>query len=246
MAARLPVGPEIDPTPARRPEAVRLRGHFGAIEKLNRGRHGAALWHALRHHDDVWTYMSYGPFEDQETFLAWVEQRAALPDPFSYAVVDVRGDAVGIVTLMEIRPAMRVIEVGNIVYAPALQRTPLATEAQYLMARHALETLGYRRYEWKCNALNAPSRGAALRFGFTFEGIFRNHMIVKGRSRDTAWYAMFEEDWPVRRAAFERWLARDNFDHEGRQRVKLGVMMRESAGGAVGGEPGRDEPWPGG
>ena len=109
------------------------------------------------------------------------------------------GRAVGIVTLMEIRPAMRVIEVGNIIYSPALQRTPRATEAQYLIARHAFEELGYRRYEWKCNALNAPSRRAAVRFGFTFEGIFRQHMIVKGRNRDTAWFAMLDSEWPARK-----------------------------------------------
>jgi RimJ/RimL family protein N-acetyltransferase len=232
MAGGLPVGPEVDTAPARRPQAVRLEGRFGLIEKLDPARHGATLWQALRHHDELWTYMAYGPFDEQETFLAWLEQRATLTDPFSYAVVDARGDAVGIVTLMEIRPAMRVIEVGNIVYAPALRRTPLATEAQYLMARYAFETLGYRRYEWKCNALNAPSRNAALRLGFTFEGVFRNHMIVKGRSRDTAWYAMFEDEWPARRAAFECWLAPDNFDREGRQRVRLAAIMQGSAGGA--------------
>src|SRR5437016_9289791 len=125
---------------------------------------------------------------------------------------------------MEIRPAMRVVEVGNIVYSPALQRTPLATEAQYLLARHAFETLGYRRYEWKCNALNAPSRRAALRFGFIFEGLFRQHMIVKGRSRDTAWFSMLDSEWPARKAAFERWLAPGNFDAQGRQTQSLSAL----------------------
>ena len=115
---------------------------------------------------------------------------------------------------------MRVIEVGHIVYSPALQRTPLATEAQYLLARYVFETLGYRRYEWKCNALNAASRRAALRFGFTFEGVFRQHMIVKGRNRDTAWFSMLDGEWPARKAAFERWLAPDNFDADGRQKVR--------------------------
>src|SRR5215813_9739268 len=233
MAAGRPVGPEVDATPAQWPEAVRLTGRFGSIEKLDLGRHGAALW----------TYMAYGPFADERAFLAWLDQRADLADPFSCAVVDACGDAVGIVTLMEIRPAMRVIEVGNIVYAPALQRTPLATQAQYLMARHAFETLGYRRYEWKCNALNAASRSAALRFGFTFEAIFRNHMIVKGRSRDTAWYAMLDSDWPARKRAFERWLSPDNFDAEGRQREKLGVIMKDADGAEP--KPKRDAPWPG-
>ena len=125
---------------------------------------------------------------------------------------------------MEIHPAMRVIEVGHIVYSPALQRTPLGTEAQYLLARYAFETLGYRRYEWKCNALNAPSRQAALRYGFVFEGVLRQHMIAKGRSRDTAYYSMLDSEWPARKAAFERWLAPDNFDASGRQRVSLRAL----------------------
>ena len=116
---------------------------------------------------------------------------------------------------MEIRPAMRVVEVGHIVYSPALQRTPLATEAQFLLMRYAFETLGYRRYEWKCNALNAPSRRAALRFGFKFEGLFRQHMIAKGRNRDTAWFSILDSEWPARKAAFERWLAPENFDSNG-------------------------------
>ena len=125
---------------------------------------------------------------------------------------------------MEIRPAMRVIEVGNIVYGPALQRTPLATEAQYLLARHVFEELGYRRYEWKCNALNAPSRRAALRLGFTFEGIFCQHMIVKGRNRDTAWFAMLDQEWPARKQAFEAWLSPENFTSDGRQRTSLAAL----------------------
>jgi RimJ/RimL family protein N-acetyltransferase len=123
---------------------------------------------------------------------------------------------------MTIRPDMRVVEVGNILLGPSLQRTRLATEAQYLLARYAFETLGYRRYEWKCDALNAASRRAALRFGFSFEGIFRDHMIVKGRSRDTAWFAMLAAEWPARRAAFECWLAPDNFNADGLQKAKLG------------------------
>jgi RimJ/RimL family protein N-acetyltransferase len=132
---------------------------------------------------------------------------------------------------MEIRPAMRVIEVGNIVYAPALQRTPLATEAQYLLARYVFEALGYRRYEWKCNALNAPSRRAAVRFGFTFEGLFRQHQIVKGRNRDTAWFSMLDTEWPARKAAYERWLAPDNFDAAGRQKLSLAALNRGGLAG---------------
>jgi RimJ/RimL family protein N-acetyltransferase len=137
-------------------------------------------------------------------------------------VVEPSGRAVGIATLMEIRPAMRVVEVGHIVYSPALQRTPLATEAQYLLARYVFETLGYRRYEWKCNALNAPSHRAALRYGFVFEGILRQHMIAKARNRDTTYFSMLDSEWPARKAAFERWLAPENFDRDGRQKTKLG------------------------
>jgi RimJ/RimL family protein N-acetyltransferase len=125
---------------------------------------------------------------------------------------------------MEMRPAMRVIEIGNIVYSPSLQRSRAATEAQYLLARHVFEELGYRRYEWKCNALNGPSQRAALRLGFTFEGIFRQHMIVKGRNRDTAWFAMLDTDWPGRKAAFERWLDPGNFDATGQQRLSLSAL----------------------
>jgi RimJ/RimL family protein N-acetyltransferase len=130
------------------------------------------------------------------------------------------------VTLMEIRPSMRVIEIGNILYAPALQRTSAGTEAQYLMARHVFETLRYRRYEWKCNALNAPSRKAARRFGFAYEGIFRQHMIVKGRSRDTAWFSMIDADWPRAKAAYERWLAPTNFDDDGMQITALAAAAQ--------------------
>jgi RimJ/RimL family protein N-acetyltransferase len=219
------LGPRVDPTPAASPGPVRLDGRFGWIEKLDAAAHAAALWETVRGHDAIWTYLSYGPFADAADFSAWLTARAQLPDPYSYAVVDgASGRAVGIVTLMEIRPAVRVIEVGNIVYSPALRRTALATEAQYLVARYAFETLRYRRYEWKCNALNAASRRAALRFGFTFEGVFRQHMIVKGRSRDTAWYAMLDSEWPARKRAFEHWLDPGNFGHDGVQKTSLGAL----------------------
>jgi RimJ/RimL family protein N-acetyltransferase len=190
------------------------------------------LWQAVKGHDHVWAYVSYGPFTDLPAFSEWVAGRVKLDDPYSYAIIDRSGQAVGIATLMEIRPAMRVIEVGNIVYSPALQRTPLGTEAQYLLARYAFETLGYRRYEWKCNALNAPSRRAALRYGFVFEGILRQHMISKGRNRDTAYYSMLDSEWRARKAAFERWLAPDNFDADGKQRVSLSALnaARELSG----------------
>jgi RimJ/RimL family protein N-acetyltransferase len=175
--------------------------------------------------DHIWTYMpSYGPFADAAAFSQWVPARAALDDPYSYAIVDRSGRARGVFALMAVRPEHRVVEVGHVVYSPALQRTPLATEAQYLLARYAFETLGYRRYEWKCDALNAASRRAALRYGFTFEGIFRQHMIAKGRNRDTAWFCMLDSEWPTRKAAFERWLAPENFAPDSRQIIRLSTI----------------------
>lgn len=216
-----PVGPKVDATPADRPGAVTLKGRFGSVSRLDAARHGAALWQAFKGRDELWTYSSNGPFADEPAFQAWLAEREALPDPFYYVIADRAGRALGVATLMEIRPAMRVIEVGHIVYGLPLQRTPLATEAQYLLARYVFETLRYRRYEWKCHALNAASRSAALRLGFTFEGIFRQHMIVKGRTRDTAWFSMLDSEWPRVRAALEQWLAPENFDTEGRQKRRL-------------------------
>jgi RimJ/RimL family protein N-acetyltransferase len=221
-STELPVGPAVSSAPALFPATVTLRGRIGSVERLSPGRHRAALWMALRGHDALWTYLPPGPFSDPAEFDAYIAACEDNKERIFYAVVDDGGRAVGILSLMEIRPAMRVVEVGNIVYSPALQRTPLATEAQYLIARYAFETLGYRRYEWKCNALNAASRRAAERFGFTYEGLFRQHMIVKGHSRDTAWFSMLDGEWPARKAAFERWLAPENFDRDGRQKKKLG------------------------
>ena len=218
----LPVGPAVDPAPAQFPGAVTLKGRYGSVERLDAGKHGPSLIEAMRGHDAIWAYIPAGPFADDAALSAYIAACEQNQERVFYAVVDRAGRAVGILSLMEIRPAMRVVEVGNIVYSPALQRTPLATEAQYLIARYAFETLGYRRYEWKCNALNAASRRAAERFGFTYEGLFRQHMIVKGRSRDTAWFSMLDSEWPARKAAFERWLAPENFDSHGRQKTKLG------------------------
>jgi RimJ/RimL family protein N-acetyltransferase len=224
----LPVGKPVNAWPAARPGEVRLIGNFGHVEKLDE-LHAADLWEAVRGHDALWPYMGYGPFPDEAAFAAYVKERAALEDPFAYAIVDgASGRALGIFTLMEIRPAARVIEVGHVVYSPALQRTPLATEAQFLLARYAFESLGYRRYEWKCNALNAASRRAAERYGFTFEGVFRQHQIVKGRNRDTAWFSMLDGEWPARKRAFEAWLAPDNFTEDGKQKRSL-ASFREGA-----------------
>ena len=219
-----PVGLKVDATPAQRPGPVTLHGQYGRVERL-KAEHSAELWPMVKDHDAVWTYMSaYGPFKDAAEFAAWVASRPPLDDPYSYAILDKSNRCVGIATLMEIRPAMRAIEVGHIVYSPALQKTPLGTEAQYILARYAFETLGYRRYEWKCNALNAPSRRAALRYGFKFEGILRQQMIAKGRNRDTTMFSMLDGEWPARKAAFERWLAAENFGPDGKQKLSLGTL----------------------
>ena len=221
--ARQPIGePVADPSPAPRPGAVTLQGRYGRVERLAPGRHGGDLWSALQGHDEIWTYMSaYGPFADAAAFQQWLASREQLVDPYYYTILDTSGRALGLSTLMEIRPEHRSIEVGHIVYSPALQRTPLATEAQYLLAAYVFDTLGYRRYEWKCNALNSASRRAALRFGFGFEGVLRQHMIAKGRNRDTAYFSMLDSEWPARKATFERWLAPENFDKQGQQKTRL-------------------------
>lgn len=219
-----PIGAPVDDRPAPRPGPVTLDGRYGRVEKLAH-QHAPSLWDAVKTHNDIWTYMSfYGPFADAAEFAAWVDKRAALDDPYAYAIIDRENRAVGIATLMEIRPAMRVVEVGHIVYSPALQRTPLGTEAQYLLARYAFETLGNRRYEWKCNSHNAASCRAALRYGFTFEGILRQQMIAKGRNRDTAMFSMLDSEWPRRKRNFEAWLAPENFTTGGKQKLGLSAM----------------------
>jgi len=219
-----PIGAPVDTTPAKRPAPVTLRGRYGRLEKLA-AHHAASLWTAFAGHDEVWTYISTdGPFANVTEFSAFIAQRAAADDPYAYAIIDGSGHAAGYLTLMEIRPAMRVIEVGHVLYSPALQRTPLGTEAQYLLARYAFETLGYRRYEWKCNALNAASRRAALRYGFIYEGTFRQHVIAKGRNRDNAWFSMLDGEWLERKRNFERWLAPENFTADGKQKLSLSAM----------------------
>jgi len=219
-----PIGLPVDSTPARRPGLVTLKGRYGRIEKLA-PEHAADLWTVFAGHDQVWTYISTdGPFADFLEFSAFIAMRAAAGDPYAYAIVDASDRAVGYFTLLRIEPAMRVIEVGHVLYSPSLQRTPLGTEAQYLLARYVFETLGYRRYEWKCDSLNAASRRAALRYGFVYEGTFRQNIIAKGRNRDNAWFSMLDREWPARKANFERWLAPENFDGEGRQKLSLTAL----------------------
>jgi RimJ/RimL family protein N-acetyltransferase len=224
-----PIGMPVDTAPAPRPGPVTLKGRYGHIEKLTPG-HAADLWRVFAGQDQVWTYISTdGPFANFADFAAFIDKRAAATDPFAYAIVDPAGRALGYFTLLRIEPQMRVIEVGHVLYSPSLQRTPLGTEAQYLLARYVFETLGYRRYEWKCNALNAASWRAALRYGFVYEGTFRQHLIAKGRNRDNAWFSMLDSEWPARKANFERWLHPDNFDGDGRQKLSLAALNGQPA-----------------
>jgi RimJ/RimL family protein N-acetyltransferase len=204
------------------PERRVLQGRFGRLEPLDEARHGESLWRAVKGADAMWDYLPYGPFADEAAFRIWLKERQSLADPLYYAVVDGKsGRALGCVTLMRFDQANGCIETGHIFYAPALQRTPLATEAIYLLARHVFDDLGYRRFEWKCNNANEPSRRAASRFGFAFEGVFRQHLIVKGRNRDTAWFSMIDGEWPARKSAFERFLSPGNFDPQGKQKESL-------------------------
>jgi len=226
----------LDWNPVPRPGPVVLRGQFVTLEPLDADRDASPLWEAVRTHDDLWTWLPDGPYaREADLHKALVEKQAAanavflaiVPAPTepngprANAVRQRGGTAAGYASFMRIEPAHGVVEVGNILLSPALQRTTAATEAMYLMASHVFDQLGYRRYEWKCNARNEPSRRAALRLGFTFEGIFRQHMVIKDRNRDTAWFAMLDHEWPNRKQAFEEWLHPANFDRLGVQRNKL-------------------------
>lgn len=214
------------PVPARQsPTHVTIEGSFGRLEPLDALRHGDDLWRAVSGANEIWTYLPYGPWQDQAAFVGWLDQRQSLSDPLSFAVCDVDGRAVGCLSLMEIRPQHGVIEIGHVLFSPRLQRTRLATELFFLLLRHVFDELGFRRCEWKCNNANAASKSAALRLGFRPEGIFRQHMIVKGANRDTAWFAMLDEEWPHRRRAFLEWLSPDNFTEDGQQIRSLSRNM---------------------
>ena len=209
-----------------------MSGRFCRVEPLNVERHAADLFAANGAAKDEanWTYLPYGPFETFDAYRAWVAKVSAADDPLFHAIIDLAtGRAVGVASLMRIDPASGAIEVGGINYSPLLQRKPAATEAMYLMMRRVFDELGYRRYEWKCDALNAPSRAAARRLGFRFEGIFRQVVVYKGRNRDTAWFSIIDSEWPGLKAAFERWLDPANFDEQGNQRRKLSTLSRPDA-----------------
>lgn len=209
-------------TPPPVPPHAPMEGRLVSLEPLSAGRHGEALWDAARlSKDEDWTYLPVGPFREEAAFRAQLETQERSEDPMYFAIVSREtGRAEGFCSFLRIAPAAGSIEVGFIWMGPRLQRTPAATEAMFLMMRTVFD-LGYRRYEWKCDACNAPSRRAAQRLGFSYEGIFRQAVVVKGRNRDTAWYAMIDAEWPRLREAFETWLADDNFDDAGRQRRSL-------------------------
>jgi RimJ/RimL family protein N-acetyltransferase len=225
-----PIGPALpDWRPPARPSAEPLRGRFCSVEPLDVAKHARALFDANSqdHEGRMWTYLFSGPFESFDAYERWLAERAPGTDPLFRVFVDrASGQAVGIGAFMRIDPAAGSIEVGHIALSPVLQRSPAATEAMYLMMRHAFD-LGYRRYEWKCDSLNEKSRRAAERLGFTFEGIFRQAIVCKGRSRDTAWYSIIDSEWPRVREAFERWLDRDNFDAAGQQRRSLAELRAD-------------------
>ena len=222
-----PVGPVVEnwqapPAPAR----ALLDGRYARLETLSASAHAAPLFAAFGGHDWVWDYMPSGPFAGLAQFADWMQGATGQNDIMFYAIYDKEREAFGgFASYLRIKPVSGSIEVGYIAMSPQLQRTRAATEAMYLMMKWAFDA-GYRRYEWKCDALNRPSRRAAQRLGFSYEGIFRQATVVKGRNRDTAWFAMIDSDWPALDAAFQHWLSPENFDDDGRQRQRLGDLTR--------------------
>ena len=206
-----------------------MEGRFCRLEPLDADAHAAALHEAFALDEDGlgWTYLPYGPFPSFDAFEKWVSEAAESGDPLFFAILDAAEEPAGVASYLRIMPAIGTLEVGHIHYAPALQGTAAATEAMYLMMRHAFEDLGYRRYEWKCDDLNGPSRRAAERLGFTYEGTHRQATIYKGRNRDTAWFSILDGEWPRVRDALEAWLAPENFDADGEQRARLRVPSAE-------------------
>jgi RimJ/RimL family protein N-acetyltransferase len=211
------------------PPRTPMEGRTCRVVPLDPARHAEDLFEAMGRDQDGrnWTYLAIGPFAEFDSFRAWLGKMAAGSDPLFHAVIDrAAGRAVGVAAYLRIDPANGAIEVGHIHFSPLLQRTPMATEAMVLMMRRVFDELGYRRYEWKCDSLNAPSRAAAARLGFQYEGLFRQAVVYKGRNRDTAWFSIIDGEWPRLRAAFERWLDPANFDAEGRQRESLSTLTR--------------------
>ena len=211
---------------ADRPGEAPMEGRYARLDLLDADAHAADLFSAFAGHDALWDYMPYGPFHSAPAYHRWAKDATAGTDPVFWAIREAgAAHPVGVASYLRITPEHGVIEVGHICLSPALQRSRAATEAMFLMMDWAFAH-GYRRYEWKCNALNLPSRRAAQRLGFSFEGVFRNHMILKGRNRDSAWFAVTDEDWPALREAYAAWLSPTNFDAAGRQRERLSDLTR--------------------
>lgn len=209
------------PSPARLPERVVLDGHYARLEPLG-PQHAADLYRAATGQEQRFTYLFESAPASEEVMADWVARTIAKDDPLYFAVIDkTTGRAEGRQSLMRITPEHGVIEIGGIYWGPDISRTRVTTEALFLHARYVFDELGYRRFEWKCNDLNEPSKAAAVRFGFSFEGVFRQHMIIKGQNRDTAWFSMLDGEWPAIRAEYERWLDPANFDSNGMQKTKL-------------------------
>lgn len=207
-----------------RPDGSALRGQYAELAPLSAETHAALLFRAYAGEDHVWDYLPYGPFSSAAQYHRWVRDHAGQPDPFFYAVRNLQsGQWEGVASFLRIKPEAGSIEVGHINFSPALQQTPAATEAMFLMMQWSFEA-GYRRYEWKCDALNKPSRRAAQRLGLSYEGVFRQAVVVKGRNRDTAWFAAIDGEWPALKEAFQAWLSPANFDDAGRQRERLGDL----------------------
>lgn len=229
-----PIGPPLPNwTPPPRPPREPLEGKYCRLEPLDPDRHAAALFAANAADGDgrSWTYMPYGPFPTLQSYREWMSGKCLGDDPLFFAIVDrADGQPAGLASYLRITPASGSIEVGHLHYAPRLQHTAAATEAMFLLMQRAFD-LGYRRYEWKCDALNAASRAAAQRLGLSFEGIFRQATVYKGRSRDTAWYAALDTQWPALRDAFQTWLDPGSFDPQGRQQTRLADLIAESSGG---------------
>lgn len=213
---------------AQVPKREVLAGRYCRIEPVDVERHAEGLYQAYSQAPDGrdWTYLAAGPFDSLAAYREYLTRIAALSDPLHYAVIDLAsGKALGTLALMRIDPANGVIEVGSIAFSPALKQTRIASEAIFLLMQYAFDDLGYRRFEWKCDTLNGPSRAAALRFGFTFEGIFRQAIVYRGRNRDTAWFSIIDREWPARREGFTQWLETHNFDAQGRQIERLAELI---------------------
>ncbi|MER0836461.1 GNAT family protein [Pseudomonas aeruginosa] len=220
----------LDWHPVAAPAHSTLEGRYVDLEPLDARRHGDDLWQVLQGPDAdprLWDYLPYGPFAERAPFDAWLTANQASGDPLFYAVFDRhRQRTVGLLGYLRITPKDGVIEIGHIAFSRAMQRSPASTEAVFLLAEQAMGTLGYRRLEWKCNARNARSMRAAERLGFSFEGTFRQHMVVKGENRDTAWFSILDSEWPRCQAAFQRWLAPENFDGQGQQVARLEALRK--------------------